>query len=143
MVIGLGTDLMETGRIRDSVERYGDRFLRRVYTEAERRYCAATRYPEQSLAARFAAKEAGAKALGTGISQGVGWQDFEVGRAPGGRPLLLLHGRAQVIAEALGVGRACLSLTHTDHYAFAVVLLEGEAVPNLTFGRANAGGPST
>ena len=126
MVIGLGTDLMETGRIRESLERFGDRFLRRVYTEAERHYCAAKRYPEQSLAARFAAKEAGAKALGTGISHGVGWQDLEVGRAPAGRPLLLLHGRARAIADKLGIKRASLSLTHTDHYAFAVVLLEGE-----------------
>ncbi len=126
MVISLGTDLVETERIRASLQQYGERFLRRVYTEAEQRYCARKRYPEQSLAARFAAKEAGAKALGTGISRGVGWKDLEVGREPSGQPLLLLHGRAAELAAVLGVRRLLLSLTHTDHYASAVVLLQDE-----------------
>ncbi len=125
MVIGLGTDLVEVGRIRESVARFGDRFLHRVFTEEERRYCAAKRHGEQNLAARFAAKEAGAKALGTGISRGVGWQDLEVSRAPGEAPTLWLHGRAGELARHLGVVRVSLSLTHTEGTAMAVVVLEG------------------
>lgn len=128
MVIGLGTDLVEVGRIRDSVERFGSRFLHRVFTEGERRYCEGKRHGEQSLAARFAAKEAGAKALGTGISRGVGWQDIEVAREPGQAPRLLMHGRAGELAERLGVERISLSLTHTGHSAMAVVILEGSSM---------------
>ncbi len=124
MVIGLGTDLVEVVRIRESVVRFGDRFLRRVFTEGERRYCAAKRHGEQNLAARFAAKEAGAKALGTGISRGVGWHDLEVERTPGEAPRLLLHGRAGELARQLRVAHVSLSLTHTEGMAMAVVVLE-------------------
>ncbi len=124
MVIGLGTDLVEVARIRESMERFGDRFLLRIFTEGERRYCAAKRYSEQNLAARFAAKEAGAKALGTGISHGVGWQDLEVSREPGQAPRLLLHGRAAELAQRLTVARISLSLSHTAVTAMAVVVLE-------------------
>ncbi|RRA50111.1 holo-ACP synthase [Acidipila sp. EB88] len=127
MIVGLGIDLAEVPRIRASMERYGERFLARIYTEAERRYCATKRYPEQNLAARFAAKEAAAKALGTGISRGVGWQDLEVQRTPGRPPQMVLHGRARVLADALGVARISLSVTHTDAYATAVVIFEGMA----------------
>ena len=125
MVIGLGTDLAEVGRIRESVDRFGERFLHRVFTEGERRYCTSKRHSEQNLAARFAAKEAGAKALGTGISRGVGWQDLEVTREPGQPPRLLLHGRARQLADQLGVARISLSLTHTGHSAMAIIILEG------------------
>ncbi len=126
MVVGLGTDLIEVERVRASLERFGERFLGRVFTERERSYCAAKRHPEQSLAARFAAKEAGAKALGTGISRGVGWQDFEVWRQPGQPPRLLLHGRAEELGSALRIAHSSLSLTHTDHYAMAIVIFETE-----------------
>ncbi len=124
MIVGLGTDLVEVARIRHSLVRYGDRFLERVFTPAERLYCAGKRYPEQSLAARFAAKEAGAKALGTGISRGVGWGDIEVLRKSGQAPRLLLHGRAGELGRTLGVSRTSLSIAHTDRYATAVVILE-------------------
>ena len=124
MVIGLGTDLVEVGRILDSVDRFGERFLLRVFTERERRYCAAKRHSEQNLAARFAAKEAGAKALGTGISHGVGWQDLEVAREGNQAPRLLLHGRAADLARQLGVTHVSLSLSHTGLSAMAVVVLE-------------------
>ena len=125
MVIGLGTDLVEVDRLRASLDRFGARFLDHVYTPAEQAYAARKREPEQSLAARFAAKEAGAKALGTGISRGVGWRDFEVLREPSGAPRLNLHGRAAEAAAGLGVARIALSLSHTGRYAFAVVILEG------------------
>ena len=86
MIVGSGIDLAEVGRIRHSIDRYGARFLNRVYTAAEQAYCLRKRNSAESFAARFAAKEAGAKALGTGISQGVSWLEIEVIRQPGGRP---------------------------------------------------------
>ena len=110
--------------MRASLERFGERFLARIFTPGERLYASAKRYPEQNFAARFAAKEAAAKALGTGIRHGVGWQDFEVTRAPGAAPRLLLHGRARALADRLGITHLSLSLTHTDRYAFAVVVFE-------------------
>ncbi|HZB87788.1 MAG TPA: holo-ACP synthase [Terracidiphilus sp.] len=124
MIVGSGIDVVEIERIRHSVERYGQRFLDRVYTRAEQAYCLRKRNAAESLAARFAAKEAGAKALGTGISRGVNWLEIEVHRAPGGRPTLEFHGRAAEIARALGTARAALSLTHTAQLAVASVVLE-------------------
>jgi holo-[acyl-carrier protein] synthase len=124
MIIGSGIDLVEIGRIQQSVDRYGKRFLDRVYTAAEQAYCLRKRKSAESFAARFAAKEAGAKALGTGISFGVSWLEIEVVRLGGGRPTLKFHGRAAQIAGRLGVTRAALSITHTDELAMASVLLE-------------------
>ncbi len=125
MILGTGIDLTEIPRIQQSLDRFGQRFLDRVYTPAEQAYCLRKRKAAESLAARFAAKEAGAKALGTGISHGVTWLEIEVVRAPGSRPTLRFHGRAAQMAEALGVARAALSLTHTDTLAQASVVLEG------------------
>src|ERR1035441_8513572 len=113
MIVGSGIDLAEIGRIQKSVERYGQRFLNRVYTAAEQAYCLRKRNSAESLAARFAAKEAGAKALGTGISYGVNWLEIEVIREPSGRPTLKFHGRAAEIAQHLNVAHAALSITHT------------------------------
>ena len=124
MVTGLGIDLVEVLRVRDSLERYGDRFLNRVFTEHEQQYCLSKRFPAQNLAARFAAKEAGAKALGTGISRGVGWKDLEVQRSPGQPPRLALSGRARELANQQGVAHISLSLTHTDAQATAIVIME-------------------
>jgi len=124
MIIGSGIDLVEIRRIQQSFERYGKRFLDRVYTAAEQAYCMRKRKAAESLAARFAAKEAGAKALGTGISRGVNWLEIEVSREPGGRPTLRFHGRAAQIAEHLGVAHTALSLTHTAELAMASVVLE-------------------
>ena len=121
----MGTDLIEVARIECSVERFGEQFLARVYTAAEVRYCTARRKSAgESFAARFAAKEAGAKALGTGISRGVSWLEFEVTRQPGQAPQLVLHGRAAAIAAGLGIERLSLSLTHTRGLAMAVVIAE-------------------
>jgi holo-[acyl-carrier protein] synthase len=126
MIIGSGIDLAEIGRIQHSVERYGRRFLDRVYTSAEQAYCLRKRKSAESLAARFAAKEAAAKALGTGISHGVNWLEIEVVREPSGRPTIAFHGRAAQIAARLGVVRAAVSITHTADLALASVVLEGE-----------------
>jgi holo-[acyl-carrier protein] synthase len=124
MLIGTGIDLIEIERIAHSIERYGDRFLQRVYTDHEIAYCRRKRMSAESFAARFAAKEAGAKALGTGISRGVWWNDFQVERHPSGRPLLALRGRAEILARELGVKTISLSLTHTGTLAMATVLME-------------------
>ena len=124
MIVGTGIDLVEIERIQHSVDRFGERFLQRVYTEAERAYCLRKKNAAESLAARFAAKEAGAKALGTGISHGVAWLEIEVVREPGGRPTIAFHGRAGEIAARLGVHSAALSLTHNRDLAVASVVLE-------------------
>jgi holo-[acyl-carrier protein] synthase len=125
MLIGTGVDLIEVERIAHSIERFGDRFLRRVYTDHEIAYCRRRRASAESFAARFAAKEAGAKALGTGISRGVTWNEFQVARNPGGRPVLELRGRAALLARELGVRTISLSLTHTASLAMATVTMEG------------------
>jgi holo-[acyl-carrier protein] synthase len=125
MVLGLGTDLIEIARIARSYERFGEAFLDRVYTPAEIAYCLGKRKTSaESLAARFAAKEAAAKALGTGISRGVSWREFEVRRRPAERPTLHLSGRAAQIAAALGIRRLALSLSHSRDFAIAVVVAE-------------------
>src|SRR6202044_2480321 len=108
MVIGLGTDLIEIERIERSVERFGERFLERVFTSGEIAYCYAKKASAESLAARFAAKEAGAKALGTGISRGVSWKEFEVKRETSGKPTLHLSGRAAELAAMMGIQRVQL-----------------------------------
>ncbi len=126
MIVGLGTDIVEVHRLKASIDRFGERFLERIFTAGERAYCATKRHPEESLAARFAAKEAAAKALGTGISRGVGWHDFEVRRDHDCAPRLELRGRALQVAESLGVARVFLSLTHTDSVAAATVILESD-----------------
>ena len=124
MVVGTGTDLIEIGRIAHSIERYGQRFLERVFTASEIAYCGRKRNAAESFAARFAAKEAGAKALGTGIQHGVAWRDLEVRRSQGERPTLHLSGRARQIADRLHVEHIALSLTHTETLAMAIVQME-------------------
>jgi holo-[acyl-carrier protein] synthase len=127
MVLGIGTDLAEVGRIRNSMERYGDRFLHRIYTDAERAYASSKANAAERFAARFAAKEAGMKAIGTGWRRGVTWRDFEVVNEKSGRPTLRLTGVAKRIAAELGTKRISISLTHTAEMAFAVVILEDGA----------------
>jgi holo-[acyl-carrier protein] synthase len=124
MVLGLGTDLIETKRVQESIERFGERFLERVFTMGEIAYCRRKKNASESFAARFAAKEAGAKALGTGISRGVNWKELEVRRELSGKPTLHLSGRAAELAEAMGVRRLQLSLTHSRELAMAVVVAE-------------------
>lgn len=124
MVVGLGIDLVAVGRIKRLRERHGDRFLTRIYTAGEVAACLGRKSPDEGLAARFAAKEAALKALGTGVAHGVGWRDVEVVSSPEGRPGVAFHGRALTEVEGLGVTRSLLSLTHDGAYAGAVVVLE-------------------
>lgn len=126
MIVGTGIDITEIPRIQHSMDRFGARFLDRVYTAGEQAYCLRKRNAAESLAARFAAKEAAAKALGTGISRGVTWREIEVVREPGGRPSLRFHGRAAERAERMGVRNAALSLTHSTATAMASVVLEDD-----------------
>jgi len=116
--------MVEIRRIQHAVDRYGQRFLDRVYTQSEQAYCLRKRNHGESLAARFAAKEAGAKALGTGISNGVSWLEIEVVREASGRPTLKFYGRAGEIAARMGMVHAALSITHTADLATASVVLE-------------------
>ena len=124
MILGTGVDIAEVSRIRQSVERYGERFLRRIFTEGEIRYCESKASRFESYAARFAAKEAAMKALGTGWSRGVRWCDIEVVRPKGQRPTIQLHGEAAALAARLGATNIALSLTHTADQALAHVILE-------------------
>src|SRR3954469_18956588 len=120
MIIGTGVDICEVPRIAESIARFGDRFLHRVFTEREIRYCRSKKNSVERFAARFAAKEAAMKALGTGASRGVTWKSIEVGHAPGGRPVVLFSGKTAEIAEKLGVKRVFLSVTHTQSTAMAM-----------------------
>ena len=124
MIVGTGIDITEVERIGAAIERYGERFLRRVYTPREIEYCQTKRNARERFAARFAAKEAAMKAIGTGLRRGVTWQDVEVGHEPGGRPTILFTGRAAEFAAKLGTKRVSLSLTHTEETAMAQVILE-------------------
>ncbi len=124
MIVGSGVDLCEVDRIEAVIKRHGQRFLDRVYTEREIAYAESKANRFERYAARFAAKEAGMKALGTGWRGGIRWQDFEVANLPSGRPTLRFHGRAAEIAAKLGVQNIALSLTHTRLEALAVVTLE-------------------
>jgi holo-[acyl-carrier protein] synthase len=124
MVLGLGTDLIEIERIRASLERYGERFMNRVFTAEEIAYCQRKKNSAESFAARFAAKEAGAKALGTGIGRGVLWKNIEVRRQAGERPTLHFSGQAAERARSMGVRNIQLSLTHSTDVAMAVVSVE-------------------
>ena len=130
MIVGTGVDLAEVPRIRASIERFGPRFIDRIYTPAEIAYVERKANRFERYAARFAAKEAGMKAIGTGWRRGVTWRDFEVANLPSGKPTLRLHGVAAEIASKLGVRHISLSLTHTAELGMAHVILEtGTEVP--------------
>lgn len=118
-IVGTGIDLVEIARLRRSVARFGDRFLDRVFTATERGYCDAFREPARCYAARFAAKEAVSKALGTGIGPHIGWLDIEVRRSPEGRPSIHLTGAGAQTAARLGIDEIHLSLSHDDDHAIA------------------------
>ncbi len=128
MIVGLGLDIVDVDRFRAVRERWGDRFLRRVFTEGELETCLGRGNPDRGLAARFAAKEAGMKALRTGWSGGVGWHDLEVVSAPSGAPRIEIRGAAARVARNLGVGAAHLSLSHDGGMAAAVVVFETAGV---------------
>jgi holo-[acyl-carrier protein] synthase len=124
MIVGTGIDIAEVPRIAQTIARHGDRFLQRVFTEGERGYCESKANRVERYAARFAAKEAAMKALGTGWNHGVRWRDIEVSRQPGGRPTITFHGKASEFATRLGAAHVALSLSHTAAQAIAQVILE-------------------
>jgi len=126
MIVGTGIDIAEVPRIAASIERFGDRFLRRIFTEGEIRYCDSKANRVERYAARFAAKEAAMKAIGTGWNRGVTWHDVEVRREPGSRPTIVFHNKAAEFFRKLGAVRAHLSITHTADSAMAQVILESE-----------------
>lgn len=125
MILGIGIDIIEVGRIEASYQKFGDRFLQRILHPGEIQYCLSHRAPGPFLAARFAAKEAISKAFGTGIGAQLGWQDMEIGRKKSGEPFVILHEKGQLLMQARR-GRAILvSLSHTQQHASAVALLDG------------------
>ena len=124
MIVGTGIDITEVPRIAETIERHGTRFLQRVFTEGEIEYCDSKANRMERYAARFAAKEAAMKALGTGWNRGVRWRDVEVCREPGGRPTIQFHGKAAEFVTRLGAKHVALSLSHTAQQAIAQVILE-------------------
>jgi holo-[acyl-carrier protein] synthase len=124
MIVGTGIDIAEVPRVRQAIERFGDRFLQRIFTPSEISYCDSKANRIERYAARFAAKEAAMKALGTGWNHGVRWRDCEVVRPRGQRPTMVFHGKAGEFAARLGVKNSALSLSHTAEQAIAQVILE-------------------
>jgi holo-[acyl-carrier protein] synthase len=123
---GIGIDLVPISRMREIIARWDERFLRRVFTDAEIAYCQARRDPIPHFAARFAAKEAALKALGTGLSLGVNWRELEVRRERGQPPSLVLSGRSREISRRRGGRRMLVTLTHDGDYAMAQAMLVGD-----------------
>ncbi len=119
MILGIGVDVVENARIRQSIDRLGDAFLDRVFTQAERDYCDSMKFASRHYAARFAAKEAIAKAFGTGIGADLNWTDMEIRRRDSGEPFVVLNGRGKAFAERKAITKIMISLTHTDQYAAA------------------------
>ncbi|MBX3432633.1 MAG: holo-ACP synthase [Pirellulales bacterium] len=125
-ILGIGTDIIECLRIAQMIERHGDLFLRRVFTEAEVEYCSAKKASTQHYAGRWAAKEAVLKALGTGWIRGIGWRDVEVSHRPGGAPQAELHAGAREVAERRGIEQVHLSISHCRSHAVAYAIAEGK-----------------
>jgi holo-[acyl-carrier protein] synthase len=124
-VLGIGVDLVENARIQHSLDRFGERFLQRVFTAGEIEYSQSMKFPARHLAARFAAKEALSKAFGTGIGKAMGWRDIDVRKKASGEPFIVLEGGAKQLADDRGVRAVWISLSHTEHHAMAVIVLEG------------------
>jgi holo-[acyl-carrier protein] synthase len=123
-VLGIGVDMVEVERIQHSLDRFGERFMKRVFTEGEIAYCVSMKYPARHFAARFAAKEAVSKAFGTGVGKAMGWRDIDVHKKKSGEPFLVLHGGAEALAQERAMKSAWISLSHTDHHAVAMIALE-------------------
>jgi len=123
-VIGIGVDLVECDRIQRSLDRFGEKFLRRIFTEGEIEYPMSMKFPARHLAARFAAKEAVSKAFGTGIGKAMGWRNIDIRKKKSGEPFLVFSGPAQELASKRAVTSALITLSHTEHNALACVVLE-------------------
>ena len=124
-VLGIGVDLVECARIERSIERFGEKFLHRVFTDGEIAYSMSMKFPARHLAARFAAKEAVSKAFGTGIGKAMGWRNIDVQKNPSGEPFLVFSGPAQELARQRSVTAAFVTLSHTEHHAIACIVLDG------------------
>jgi holo-[acyl-carrier protein] synthase len=124
-VLGIGVDFVECVRIQRSIDRFGDRFLHRVFTDGEIEYSMSMKYPARHLAARFAGKEAVSKAFGTGIGKAMGWRNIDIRKKESGEPFLVFSGPAEDFAQKRGVTSALITLSHTEHHAVACVVLEG------------------
>jgi holo-[acyl-carrier protein] synthase len=124
-VLGIGVDLVECSRIEHSLERFGEKFLHRVFTDGEIEYSMSMKYPARHLAARFAGKEAVSKAFGTGIGKAMGWRNIDIRKKKSGEPFLVFSGPAQELATKRGVTSALITLSHTDRHAMASVVLQG------------------
>ena len=123
-IVGLGIDMIECERIEQSLERFGARFMHRVFTVGEIAYCQSMKYPARHFAARFAAKEALSKAFGTGIGKAIGWRDIDVRKKESGEPFVVLSGNAKSLADERAIRTVLISLTHTSNHAVAVITLE-------------------
>ncbi len=126
-VLGTGIDIVETGRVRDSLEKFGDRFVNRCFLPGEIAYCRSMKFAELHFAARFAAKEAISKAFGTGIGKQLGWRDMEICRRDSGEPFVVLHGKAVELARQRGVAEIFVSLSHCKDYAAAQAVIVGNS----------------
>jgi holo-[acyl-carrier protein] synthase len=124
MIVGIGVDILEVPRMAAAIGRHGDHLLKRVFTEAEIQYCDSKLNRMERYAARFAAKEAGLKAIGTGWRGGISWRDVEVRRERSGKPILFYSGKAAEVAAKVGVRQTWLSISHTEQHAIAQVVLE-------------------
>jgi holo-[acyl-carrier protein] synthase len=126
-LIGLGIDMIEVPRIEHSLQRFGTRFMQRVFTESEIAYCQSMKFPARHFAARFAAKEALSKAFGTGIGKAMGWREIDIRKKESGEPFVILNGGAEWLAGERGVNSVLISLSHTDHHAVAVIALQSDS----------------
>lgn len=124
MILGTGIDIIEVDRIKGSFEKFGDRFVNRILRPSEVNYCLSHKNPAPFLAARFAAKEAISKAFGTGIGAELGWQDMEVGKKESGEPFVILHEKGLLLLQKRGARMVHLTLSHTEHHATAMAILE-------------------
>jgi holo-[acyl-carrier protein] synthase len=123
-VVGIGVDLVECARIQHSLDRFGEKFLHRVFTDGEIEYSMSMKFPARHLAARFAGKEAASKAFGTGIGKAMGWRNIDIRKKKSGEPFLVFSGPAQALASQHGVKSALITLSHSDRHAVACVVLE-------------------
>jgi len=122
-ILGIGFDIVETKRITEALEKFGDKFLNRIYTHNEIEYCRSMKFPALHFAARFAAKEAISKAFGTGIGAMIGWKDMEIVKRSSGEPYVILNGRAEEYARKIHVTEVMVSLSHTENYGAANALV--------------------
>ena len=127
-IVGIGIDVVDCARIESSIERFGERFLHRVFTEGEIAYSQSMKFPARHFAARFAANEALSKAFGTGIGKSMGWRDLDVRKKESGEPYVVLSGGAERMAQEQGVEKVWISLTHTETIGMATIILEARTV---------------